>query len=198
MFTGIIEAKGIITAVESHGGNSSFEIASPISHELKIDQSLAHNGVCLTVEAISEGKHRVTAIAETLAKTTLSNWKTGMAVNLERCLAWNGRLDGHIVQGHVDGTGTCTSVISKDGSWEYRFQFDKKFAPLIIEKGSISLNGISLTIFNVADNSFSVAIIPYTFEHTNMPEITEGTKVNLEFDMVGKYLARHMELQNKK
>lgn len=198
MFTGIIEAKGIITAVEINGGNSSFQIASSLSQELKIDQSLAHNGVCLTVEAISDGTHQVTAIAETLTKTTLGDWKTGMAVNLERCLAWNGRLDGHIVQGHVDGVGICTSAVSKDGSWEYQFRFDEKFAPLIIEKGSISLNGISLTVFNVSADSFSVAIIPYTFEHTNMPEIAEGSRVNLEFDMVGKYLARYMELQNKK
>lgn len=198
MFTGIIEAKGIITAVEINGGNSSFQIASSLSQELKIDQSLAHNGVCLTIEAISDGTHQVTAIAETLAKTTLGDWKTGMAVNLERCLAWNGRLDGHIVQGHIDGVGICTSAVSKDGSWEYQFRFDEKFAPLIIEKGSISLNGISLTVFNVSADSFSVAIIPYTFEHTNMSEIAEGSRVNLEFDMVGKYLARYMELQNKK
>lgn len=198
MFTGIIEAKGIITAVETEGGNTRFQISSPISSELKTDQSVAHNGVCLTVESVSEGIHQVTAIAETLAKTTLGGWKKGMAVNLERCLMWNGRLDGHIVQGHVDGVGTCRSVQSKDGSWEYSFEFDPRFAALIIEKGSISLNGISLTVFNVTSNTFSVAIIPYTFEHTNMSELVEGSTVNLEFDMVGKYLARHIELQNKK
>ena len=190
MFTGIIEATGSITDIQQHGTNRIFWVKSPLSAELKVDQSLSHNGVCLTVEEIANDQHRVTAIAETLAKTTLGGWKTGDQLNLERCMLMNGRLDGHIVQGHVDGTGVCISCIEKDGSWEYRFEFPEQFTALVIEKGSICLNGISLTAFNVSKDAFSVAVIPYTFEHTNMREVMEGRKVNLEFDVVGKYIQR--------
>jgi riboflavin synthase len=190
MFTGIIESLGWVRAIEPHGTNKTFWIESPISQELKIDQSVSHNGVCLTVEEIREGLHRVTAIEETLQKTNMETWKTGDLVNLERCLLMNGRLDGHIVQGHVDTTATCLERKELDGSWQFRLEFPKKFASLVIEKGSISLNGISLTIFNVKKTRFDIAIIPYTFEHTNIQSIVTGSKVNLEFDMIGKYVAR--------
>jgi riboflavin synthase len=195
MFTGIIETMGTIEAVISLGTNRTFWIASPISAEFSIDQSISHNGVCLTIEEIKNGQHRVTAIDETLAKTNLKSWEKGMSVNIERCLQLNGRLDGHIVQGHVDATATCTQVITKQGSWEYTFQFDEKFATLIIEKGSITVNGTSLTLFNVTNNSFSVAIIPYTYEHTNMQFLKKEDEVNIEFDMIGKYVNRFMQFK---
>jgi riboflavin synthase len=190
MFTGIIESLGNIQALSSHGTNRTFWIESAISSELKTDQSVSHNGACLTVEEIKENMYRVTAIEETLKKTNLESWKVGDLVNLERCLIMNGRLDGHIVQGHVDTTATCTAREELEGSWEFRFEFPKKFSHLIIEKGSIALNGISLTIFNVKKTSFKVAIIPYTFEHTNIQSVLPGSQVNLEFDMIGKYVAR--------
>ncbi len=190
MFTGIIESMGEITAITKNRGNRSFQIASPISAELKVDQSLSHNGVCLTVEEVKDDWHRVTAIRETLQKTNLKNWKTGGLVNLERCLPLNGRLDGHLVQGHVDGTAICTRRLSSGGSWEFEFEFDKQFGHLVIEKGSICLNGISLTLFAVRKKSFRVAIIPFTFEHTNMKNIRQGSVVNLEFDIIGKYISR--------
>lgn len=196
MFTGIIEEKGIVTEIISTGTNKTFWIASPISDELKIDQSVAHSGVCLTVEEISNGRHRVTAIGETLKKTNLDNWEKNTVINIERCLQMNERLDGHLVQGHVDAVATCRDVLEKNGSWEYTFQFDSKFAALVIEKGSISLNGISLTIFNVKENRFSVAIIPYTYEHTNMQNLKKGDEINIEFDMIGKYVNRFMRIQN--
>lgn len=194
MFTGIIETTGRIEKIVQNGTNKTFWISTPIAAELKVDQSVAHNGVCLTVEEISADNHRITAIDETLIKTNLGDWKEGGTVNIERCLQMNGRLDGHIVQGHVDTTGTCTEVVEKDGSWEFSFRIDKKFGALIIEKGSISLNGISLTIFNVQDDGFTVAIIPYTYEHTNMKELKAGDKVNIEFDMIGKYVNRIQQL----
>jgi riboflavin synthase len=194
MFTGIIEVVGKITAVESSGSNRSFWVQSPISGELKVDQSLSHEGVCLTVEAVENGKHRVTAIDETLKKTNLENWKEGKLVNLERCMAMNGRLDGHIVQGHVDATAICSNRKDLQGSWEYSFEFDSSFAHLVIEKGSISLNGTSLTVFNVSKNSFTVAVIPYTFEHTSISQVQVGDKVNIEFDIIGKYISRLSEL----
>jgi riboflavin synthase len=197
MFTGIIEALGTIERIESHGSNTSFWIRSRISAELKIDQSVSHSGVCLTVEEAKDNCHRVTAISETLLKTNLSKWQPGTLVNLERCLLMNARFDGHIVQGHVDDTATCIAKNVLNGSWEYTFQFDPKFASLVIEKGSITLNGISLTIFNVGEDTFSVAIIPYTFEHTNIREVETGTLVNLEFDMIGKYINRLQLLRNK-
>jgi len=171
MFTGIIEKIGIVTDIISSENNISFWIKSPISDELSIDQSVAHNGVCLTVEEIIEGKHRVTAIQETLNKTNLKQWKKNSFINLERCLAMNGRLDGHLVQGHVDSVATCLEIVEKQGSWEYTFEFDHQFASLIIEKGSITVNGISLTLFDVTNQSFRVAIIPYTYEHTNMKHL---------------------------
>jgi riboflavin synthase len=190
MFTGIIESLGKIDSVETRGTNKTFWVASAISGELKVDQSISHNGCCLTVEELKNGLHRVTAIRETLEKTNLGDWQPGDLVNLERCLIMNGRLDGHIVQGHVDATATCTHRKELDGSWEFRFEFPKKFSHLVIEKGSISLNGISLTIFNVKKSRFDIAVIPYTFEHTNVQSIKTGDKLNLEFDMIGKYVAR--------
>jgi riboflavin synthase len=195
MFTGIIEAFGIVHSVEKQGTNTTFWISSPISDELKIDQSISHNGVCLTVEEVAEDLHRVTAVEETLKKTNLFEWEEGILVNLERCMTFNGRIDGHIVQGHVDATAMCVDKKDADGSWEFRFQFDKRFAPLVIEKGSISLNGISLTVFNVDTNSFSVAIIPYTYTHTNIQQVEVGSTVNIEFDMIGKYVNRMLALQ---
>ncbi len=195
MFTGIIEKIGIVTDIISSENNVSFWIKSPISDELSIDQSVAHNGVCLTVEEIIEGKHRVTAIQETLNKTNLKQWKKNSFINLERCLAMNGRLDGHLVQGHVDSVATCLEIVEKQGSWEYTFEFDPQFASLIIEKGSITVNGISLTLFDVTNQSFRVAIIPYTYEHTNMKHLTLGDEVNVEFDLIGKYINRMMELK---
>lgn len=196
MFTGIIEATGVVQAIETNGGNLSFWIESPLSPGLKIDQSVSHNGVCLTVEALHNSMHKVTAISETLQKSNLGSLAPGTLVNLERSMQMNGRLDGHIVQGHVDSTATCTAVSEKNGSWEYSFVIDEKFADLIIEKGSISLNGMSLTIFNITRSSFSVAIIPYTFEHTNIQQVTIGSTVNIEFDMIGKYVARMAYLNN--
>ena len=193
MFTGIIENTGIVKEIITNGTNKIFWITSPLSTELKIDQSLSHNGVCLTVEEIKESMHRVTAIAETLAKTNLGQWEPGTVVNLERCMQMNGRLDGHIVQGHVDAVAECTAVIEKDGSWEYRFKFPETFAGLVIEKGSVTLNGTSLTLFNVGKDSFSVAIIPYTYYHTNINNVTKGSLVNIEFDILGKYVQRMLQ-----
>ena len=190
MFTGIIEALGQVKDIQINKGNTRFWVSSPLSASLSIDQSLSHDGVCLTVEEIKEDMHRVTAIAETLSKTSLNNWKKSDTINLERCLPMNGRIDGHIVQGHVDTVAECTHMIKKEGSTEFSFKIDKKFAGLIIEKGSICLNGISLTIFNIGLNCFSVAIIPYTFEHTNMHQIKTGSLVNIEFDLLGKYIQR--------
>lgn len=194
MFTGIIETTGKIVSIDQKGTNKRFLIASPISNELKTDQSVSHNGVCLTVEEVIDNQHRVTAVQETLDKTDMNSWKAGDMVNLERCLAFNGRLDGHVVQGHVDATAICTTRREMNGSWQFSFEFPAEFAPYIIEKGSISLNGISLTVFNVTRNSFDVAIIPYTFEHTNIQFIEPGSTVNLEFDVIGKYVQRYLSL----
>lgn len=196
MFTGIIETTGRVTEIIESGTNRSFWIESTVSGDLKIDQSVAHNGVCLTVDALQPGLHRVTAIDETLQKTHLGTWQPGSKINIERCLMMGGRLDGHMVQGHVDTVGICLSVEDKDGSWLFSFGFPEAFAPLMIEKGSICLNGISLTAFEVTRNSFAVAIIPYTWEHTNMHALQTGDKVNLEFDMVGKYIQRSIQLGN--
>lgn len=194
MFTGIIETTGIVKNIIQQGSNKTFWIQSPISAALSIDQSVAHNGVCLTVEEVKDGMHRVTAIDETITKTNLGSWQENSLVNIERCMQMNGRLDGHIVQGHVDTTALCIKRIEKAGSWEFSFEIDRQFAGLIIEKGSISLNGTSLTIFNVTDTSFTVAIIPYTFEHTSIKELEVGDKVNIEFDMIGKYVQRLAQL----
>ena len=190
MFTGIIENTGAINEILTTGTNKSFWVSSPLAGDLKIDQSLSHNGVCLTIEEIKDGMHRVTAIEETRIKTNLGSWQKDDIINLERCMQMNGRLDGHIVQGHVDCTAECIEVIEKAGSWEYRLAFPEKFAALVIEKGSVCVNGISLTAFNVTNNSFSVAIIPYTFEHTNMSSLKKGALVNIEWDMIGKYVNR--------
>jgi riboflavin synthase len=195
MFTGIIENTGIIKDIIHTGTNTSFWVGSPMAAELKIDQSLSHNGVCLTVEAIKDGMHRVTAIAETLGKTNLGTWVEGSVVNLERCLQLNGRLDGHIVQGHVDCTAVCTGVTEKDGSWEYSFVFPEQFAASVIEKGSVTVNGISLTCFNLTGNQFTVAIIPYTYEHTNMGALHKDDLVNIEWDVIGKYVSRILSLK---
>lgn len=195
MFTGIIEATGSVTEVLTKGSNISFWIRSPLSSGLKPDQSLSHDGVCLTVEESRNGMHKVTAIRETLKKTTLSGWQPGTIINLERCLQLSDRLDGHIVQGHVDSTAVCLKRKEKKGSREFEFGFPGKFAPLVIEKGSIAVNGISLTVFNVKKKSFTVAVIPYTFEHTNISTVVKGSEVNIEFDITGKYIIRQMKLQ---
>ena len=193
MFTGIIETLGTITNLRHEQGNLHITVESAISNELKIDQSVAHNGVCLTVVALEDGKHTVTAIEETLNKTTLGELNTGDLVNLERCMQMNARLDGHIVQGHVDQTAVCTAFNELDGSWEYTFVYDVAVGNVTVEKGSICVNGISLTVVNSKANSFSVAIIPYTFEHTNLQQVRVGSKVNLEFDIIGKYVGRLMQ-----
>ena len=190
MFTGIIECLGKVEHAASSGSNISFWISSEISSQLNVDQSVSHNGICLTVETVENGNHKVTCIKETLEKTNAGNWMLGESVNIERSLVLNGRLDGHLVQGHVDDTGRCISREDKNGSTEFTFQFDKKHSSLIIEKGSICLNGVSLTLFNITGDQFSVAIIPYTLEHTNLSRLVEGSEVNIEFDMVGKYINR--------
>lgn len=195
MFTGIIEATGIVKEVMIQGTNRTFIIESAISNQLHTDQSVSHNGVCLTIEQADATSHQVTAIEETIHKTNCGNWQKGTRINLERCMVMNGRIDGHIVQGHVDATATCKEIIEKAGSVEFTFAFDEKFAPLLIEKGSVCLNGISLTVFNVSRNTFTVAIIPYTFNNTNIQQLRSGDTVNIEFDVIGKYLLRHKELQ---
>ena len=197
MFTGIIEAMGTVKEVISKGSNKTFWIEASLAGEFRVDQSVSHSGVCLTVEEVKGTDYRVTAIDETLQKTNAGTWKSGDVVNIERCLQVNARLDGHFVQGHVDATAKCMSKIAKDGSWEYEFQFPNSFASLVIEKGSISLNGISLTIFDVKKNSFRVAIIPYTYEHTNIHTVQQGDSVNIEFDLIGKYLLRKLSLSKK-
>lgn len=193
MFTGIIETTGTITRIEDEGTNKHFFLSSPITHELQIDQSVSHNGVCLTVVAITNDTYKVTAIDETLKKTNLGHWSTGQKINLERCMPANGRFDGHIVQGHVDTTATCTSVTDENGSWVYTFELSPQSdTTLIVSKGSICINGISLTVVDIKDRTVSVAIIPYTYEFTNMHEVKAGTVVNIEFDIIGKYIAKMM------
>ena len=192
MFTGIVETLGTVQNIQHDGGNVHYTIQSAISTELKIDQSVAHNGVCLTVVSLNENTHTVTAIEETLKKSNLGSLTVGAKVNLERCMQMNARLDGHIVQGHVDQTATCILVNEMDGSWEYRFKYDGTKGNVTVEKGSICVNGISLTVVNSADDEFSVFIIPYTHEHTNLHEVKRGDSVNLEFDIIGKYVARLM------
>lgn len=193
MFTGIIEELGKVKKIELEGSNKHFFIESAISKELKIDQSIAHNGVCLTVVEQKENWHKVTAIQETLNKTTLNDWQTDSMINLERCMQLNARLDGHLVQGHVDQTGICIDKKILEGSWEFRFEYDKSLGNITIEKGSICVNGVSLTVVNSSTNAFSVAIIPYTFEHTNFQNIEAGTQVNLEFDVIGKYVQKLLQ-----
>ncbi len=195
MFTGIIENIGIVTALDKAGSNITFSIQSPISSELKVDQSVAHNGVCLTIIGVEGNTHQVTAIDETLQKSNLKFFKIGDEVNLERCLKLNDRLDGHMVQGHVDQTAKCTERRTEEGSWIFTFEYSSENKNITVEKGSICVNGVSLTVINSQKNSFSVAIIPYTFEHTVFHQIFIGDEVNLEFDILGKYITRWMELR---
>lgn len=190
MFTGIIETLGTIQEIEKDKDNVHITIASSITGELQIDQSVAHNGICMTVVAINENLYTVTAIGETIKKTTISNWQNGDIVNLERAMKLGDRLDGHIVQGHVDQIGNCITAKETNGSWYYTFEYDDSLGNITIEKGSITVNGVSLTVVDSSKNKFSVAIIPYTFEHTNFNTFKEGTKINLEFDVIGKYVSR--------
>ena len=189
MFTGIIEQQGKVKAIETDGSNVHFFIEAPMTKELQIDQSVAHNGVCLTTVDIKDNTYQVTAIDETLKKSNLGVLRPGDFVNLERSMASNGRFDGHIVQGHVDETATCDEIIVEDGSWLFKFKLAHQ-TKLMVEKGSVSLDGISLTVFDVTPDKFTVAIIPYTFEHTNFGTMKVGDKVNIEYDIVGKYVAR--------
>lgn len=193
MFTGIIEATGTIINIDTLGTNRSFRIQSALASELKPDQSVAHDGVCLTVEEVMGDHYKVTAVEETLKRTTLFSWKAGQQMNLERCLLLPARLDGHLVQGHIDTTGTCISRKDIDGSWLFTFSYPNDFRELVVEKGSIAVNGISLTVFGITEEEFSVAIIPYTFTHTNLHIIEKDSIVNLEFDILGKYVKRNME-----
>lgn len=195
MFTGIVEALGKIEEIEQEENNVHYWLSCPFTNELKIDQSLAHNGVCLTVVETREQQYKVTAIQETLDKTTLKHWQPGMFVNLERCMPAHGRFDGHIVQGHVDQTGICTSIEDQKGSWKFSFSYEKNSGNITVEKGSICVNGTSLTVVDSADDTFSVCIIPYTFEHTVFKTLKQGDEVNLEFDILGKYMAKMMRKQ---
>jgi len=195
MFTGIIETLGTIKDIRKDQGNLHITVTSSVTNELKIDQSVSHNGVCLTVVAISGDDFTVTAIKESIDKTNIGDWKTGDAVNLERAMKLGDRLDGHIVQGHVDQTGICKSVEENSGSWYYTFEYDESLNNITIEKGSITVNGVSLTVVNSKKNEFSVAIIPYTYEHTNFKDFKVGTKINLEFDVIGKYVTRLNQLR---
>jgi riboflavin synthase len=196
MFTGIIEGLGKITSISSSGTNRTFILSCPFTRELSADQSLSHNGICLTVETVNGDLYQVTAVEETLSKTNAGQWVIGDSINLERAMLMNGRLDGHLVQGHVDATATVIGISSLQGSWEFDFQFPPQFSSMIIEKGSVCINGVSLTAFDVGDSTFRVAIIPYTYEHTSFPYLQAGDKVNIEFDMIGKYVNRFISIQN--
>lgn len=191
MFTGIIETMGKVEDIRLRGSNKEFTISSSLSNELKVDQSLAHNGVCLTVTAIEEGKHHVTAIDETLLRSNLGDIKIGESFNLERAMSGLSRFDGHLVQGHVDTVGVVKGVLDKDGSWIFTFNFPKENTHLLVDKGSVCINGVSLTVINPTSNTFQVAIIPYTYENTSFNMLKEGDPVNLEFDILGKYIARY-------
>lgn len=195
MFSGIIETIGIVEDIKIDGSNKIFTISSPISSQTYIDQSITHNGVCLTVIELDDKTHSVVAVEETLQKSNLGSLKKNDIVNLEKSITANKLLDGHIVQGHVDITGTCTDINELDGSWYFKFSYDPSFANLIVSKGSITINGVSLTVVDPTKDSFKVAIIPYTFEHTNFKTIKLDDKVNLEFDIIGKYVARQLELR---
>ncbi|MBC8112208.1 MAG: riboflavin synthase [Verrucomicrobia bacterium] len=191
MFTGIIEQLATLTAIKQENTNLTFTFSAPMAAELSIDQSLSHNGVCLTVtEIILPEKYTVTAIGETLQKTNLGNLQTGDKVNLERCMPANGRFDGHIVQGHIDQTGICTKITDENGSWRFWFEYDASAQNITVSKGSICVNGVSLTVVDTTENGFSVAIIPYTYQHTNFNDFQVGSIVNLEFDILGKYIQR--------
>ena len=196
MFTGIIESLGKITNINMSQGNVDFTVKSSISTDLKIDQSVSHNGVCLTVVDLKNDTHTVTAVKETLDKSSLNNFNVGDHVNLERAMKLGERLDGHMVQGHVDGVAKCVESRLNEGSWIYVFEFDKKNQHLLIEKGSVCINGVSLTVFDIDDNRFSVTIIPYTYENTSFKELKSGDVVNMEYDMIGKYLSRFSNLNN--
>ena len=193
MFTGIIETLGRVQEIVNEGSNAHLKIASSISHEFKVDQSVSHNGVCLTVVKLSDGGHWVTAVQETLQKSDLGNLKQNDAVNLERCMVNNGRFDGHIVQGHVDQTAVVKEIVDANGSWLYTFEYDPAHGNVTVEKGSIAINGVSLTCFNSQAAQFTVAIIPYTYENTNFQQLKPGSIVNLEFDIVGKYIKRLLQ-----
>lgn len=190
MFTGIIETLGTVQEIRKNEDNYDITIASSITNELKVDQSVAHNGVCLTVVSISDSKYTVTAIKETIQKTNLGNWNVGDLVNLERAMKLGDRLDGHIVQGHVDQIGTCKNIENANGSWYFTFEYNPDLKNLTIEKGSITVNGVSLTVVNSKTNEFSVAIIPYTYENTNFKTLKIGSEINLEFDVIGKYITK--------
>ncbi|WP_338356022.1 riboflavin synthase [Yeosuana marina] len=194
MFTGIIEDMGVVSNLKKEMNNLHISIKSKLTPELKIDQSMAHNGVCLTIVAIDQDEYTVTAIKETLDKSNLGVLKIGDNVNLERAMILGARLDGHIVQGHVDQTATCTNIKEEDGSWMFTFNYDSSLNNITIEKGSVTVNGTSLTVVNSKKDSFSVAIIPYTYDHTNFGDFKEGTVVNLEFDVLGKYVAKLIDL----
>ena len=198
MFTGIIESAGIIKGIEKEGTNIHLRVESNLAQELKIDQSLAHDGVCLTVVAIEDQEYVVTAIEETLVRTNLEHKKVGDLLNLERAMSPTGRLDGHIVQGHVDTTGKCVKIEQADGSWYFTFKYDITPEHILVDKGSVCINGVSLTVVSpTKEGEFSVAIIPYTYEHTNFHKLTIGDTINLEFDILGKYIARYMEIYQK-
>ena len=196
MFTGIVESLGKITKINLEEGNVDFTVKSSISEELRIDQSVSHNGVCLTVVDVKNDTHTVTAVKETLDKSSLKNFNEGDSINLERAMKLGERLDGHMVQGHVDGVAKCVEINLNEGSWIYKFEFDIKQESLLIEKGSICINGVSLTVFDLKENNFSVTIIPYTYENTCFKLLKTGELVNLEFDMIGKYLLRFSNLKN--
>jgi riboflavin synthase len=195
MFTGIIETMGRVKEITSNGTNKTFWIESPLCSELKVDQSVAHNGICLTIEDLKDGIHKVTAVHETLEKTDINVWNVNRYVNLERSLLPTSRIDGHLVQGHVDGLGICKKIKNLQGSWQIEFEFAKEFASYIIEKGSICINGVSLTAFDVKKKTFKVAIIPYTLQHTCLQFLKEKDVVNLEFDLIGKYISRKLSLK---
>ena len=194
MFTGIIECLGEVTQAVEEGTNLIYTIASPISHALKVDQSVAHDGVCLTVTNVDGSYHQVTAVRETLLRSNLESWKVGTAVNLERAMQQHARLDGHMVQGHVDATGTLLAIVPQDGSWALELEYPDAYRHLLVDKGSVCVNGISLTVVQPINNTFQLAIIPYTWEHTTLSQLVPGSKVNLEFDILGKYVARYLSL----
>lgn len=196
MFSGIIEAMGEVVAIRREQSNVHFTLQSPFTGELKIDQSIAHNGACLTVVEITGDRYTVTAIDETLKRTNLGQWNVGTFVNLERCLKLNDRLDGHMVQGHVDTVATCTSIEDEQGSWKFHFNYHQTPEGATVPKGSICVNGVSLTVVDSAPGHFSVCIIPYTYDHTNFRNLSVGEQVNLEFDIIGKYVMRYMALNN--
>lgn len=193
MFTGIIETKGHITDIVRDGSNVHITVQSPLSSQFHIDQSVSHNGVCLTVVSLTDDTHTVTAIQETLDRSNIGELQVGDFVNLERAMVAGARLDGHMVQGHVDGTGKCLSITDLDGSWEFRFSYQSSPLHLLVDKGSVCVNGVSLTVVNPTDTEFSVCIIPYTFEHTTFGHLRPGHTINLEFDIIGKYIGQYMQ-----